>query len=370
MKRVADETGIKLLRWSFSEIQAGKSVADRIAGQIKRYVHNYVDSGHDVTTHREFLMAINEQGMENLRGISAYEFSVTSNEEPTTSKESYKPRRAELPGITSYFEFQYEENGLRIFKQAGIGMGKLLAWPSSDKIRRLYQYKVIKDAGWTVPVDEIFWPTIAGEKSSLESGSRMQFWTFYERKNQNQPIRPAQTDVENEEKGWECPDESCDASFSTFADLESHFISQRHDRSLKKITLLDAVKTYKEALEEIDRSRMLPAVQDALEQHTTLIEPNEEDLPEGFAIHKRKPRVRFTDDQKNLLDEKFMDGINTGNKWDGQKLSSYMHNVRNRDGTKKFKAHEILSPIQIDRYFSVKSRKNKLFGSQQTSKLH
>ena len=54
----SQETGIQILRWSFSEAQAGKGPCDRLAGTIKNHIYRYVNEGNKATTAEELLKAV------------------------------------------------------------------------------------------------------------------------------------------------------------------------------------------------------------------------------------------------------------------------------------------------------------------------
>lgn len=270
-----------------------------------------------------------------------------------------------MKGITSFFEFIYEPEGIRVFKQAGIGAGKLINWPAEEKMKRIYQYRIDDWAGNTVPVDFAFMPTIESEKQKLINGEKMEFWHSYQRKATQRIITAGHNTIIQEdnlpEKEWECAEETCDATFSNFVELEQHYIAEPHHQRLQKITLLDAVQTYKEVLEEVDRTRMLPIVKDALMQHVMPVNPDEIDVEEGYALHTRKSPTRFSTAVRKALNDAFDEGEGGQRKWNGLTFSTHMSSLTNEDGTRVFKASEIPSPVQIDRYFSTRKRQKQLF---------
>uniref|UniRef100_A0A914C5J6 Uncharacterized protein n=1 Tax=Acrobeloides nanus TaxID=290746 RepID=A0A914C5J6_9BILA len=72
--------------------------------------------------------------------------------------------------------------------------------------------------------------------------------------------------------------------------FENGLIGPPYPRCVNMEAIPDAYKPSN----EIDKGRMLPVVQEALEQHVELIDPTSTDLIEGFALHARKSPVRFT----------------------------------------------------------------------------
>ena len=70
INRFFEETGIRILRWFFSESQIGKDGPDQKLAQIKGRAYNYVDSGHDINTPKDLFNATNFGNI--LKGISLY----------------------------------------------------------------------------------------------------------------------------------------------------------------------------------------------------------------------------------------------------------------------------------------------------------
>lgn len=57
-----------MLRWTFSEAQAGKGPADRAAAWVKRHIRIYVNENHACRTPAEFIQATGSHG--GIRGVT------------------------------------------------------------------------------------------------------------------------------------------------------------------------------------------------------------------------------------------------------------------------------------------------------------
>jgi hypothetical protein len=80
--------------------------------------------------------------------------------------------------------------------------------------------------------------------------------------------------------------------------------------------LLDyAVRTYKSELEEIDRRRILPEVQEALQSNVEIVSVSDDKTQIGWALRYRKPSTRFSPAVQQYLKEKFNEGEQTGIKY-------------------------------------------------------
>ena len=65
------------------------------------------------------------------------------------------------------------------------------------------------------------------------------------------------------------------------------------------------------------------------------------------------------------MDKAFDEGENGGTKWDGERFAVQMTKIKNPDCTKKFKPNEILTPTQIQGYFSRRKREKSIASNLQ-----
>lgn len=116
--KLSRQSGVHVQRYSFSEPQAGKSAADRMAAFMKRRVRDYIDKGNDATNSRELYKAMVDGPP--LKGISVH---LSALENPSSPK-----TLPQIAGIKSLFDFEYSSNGdITAWKYYGIDHKVLLS---------------------------------------------------------------------------------------------------------------------------------------------------------------------------------------------------------------------------------------------------
>uniref|UniRef100_A0A914DB97 C2H2-type domain-containing protein n=1 Tax=Acrobeloides nanus TaxID=290746 RepID=A0A914DB97_9BILA len=358
---------MEIKQWSFSESQSGKSSCDRLAAVVKRRVYTYLDSNHDVSTPHQLFHAITDHiAAEPLRGMSVYytKNSCRGTSQPCSSKKR-KTESSTIIGISGFYEFVIEENGLRAFKHAGIGIGKLFSWPL-ETIETMPLELSIFNHGGQVAVTPLG-QSKESEKEYLRlNQENMGFWRYYKptkptlHQHENHPHSDTNED-EDDNPSFECSEDTCDASFDTYEALVEHFMSEHHHKTPQKTTLHDyAIKTYKSELEEIDRQRiLLPEVREELQSNIETDSDPTSMEPMGWALQGKRTVTRFSEKVRNFLKQKFLEGETTGIKYDGNKLAPLMRSLRDNNGNPMFSVNELLTQQQIDSTFSRISRQRK-----------
>ncbi|CAG2208036.1 unnamed protein product [Mytilus edulis] len=100
----------------FADPQGGKSICDRRAAHIKSAIRKYVNEGHGVCTTADFKKALQICSLRNVAVVVALP-PETSNKKEIKSK---------IQNITTLNNFAYQQTGIRVFRQYGIGEGKFL----------------------------------------------------------------------------------------------------------------------------------------------------------------------------------------------------------------------------------------------------
>ncbi len=75
-------------------------------------------------------------------------------------------------------------------------------------------------------------------------------------------------------------------------------------------------------------------------------------LPQGWALKSLKKGVRFNNNQKQYLDDKFSIGQHSERKADPVQVAQDMRYAKSDDGSRRFSVNEFLTPQQIKSYFS------------------
>ena len=115
VRDIGDIVGVEVAGYHFSEPQNGKDVCDRILCPMKLAIRRYCNEGHDILTAQDMRKALVEK---RVKGTTA---SVNTINETNKSL-----KMKDIPNISTYHNFNYEKNGVRVWKAHGIGPGKLI----------------------------------------------------------------------------------------------------------------------------------------------------------------------------------------------------------------------------------------------------
>ena len=116
---------IDLLRYDFSEAQAGKGICDRKIAVIKRLMLDHVtNTGKDISSANDMLKAIEDS--RNLNGVF-----VSLNQ---IIKEIDFNNIIKIPNITTYSSFKYTISSVLFYRNYGIGNGETKTLASLYKL--------------------------------------------------------------------------------------------------------------------------------------------------------------------------------------------------------------------------------------------
>lgn len=297
--------------FNFCEAQDGKGPCDRTGATLKSAIRRFVNQGHDVLTAHSMKEAI-EKTAKNVK----YRVSVS---EVASQKTSFKP----IPAISSYSNFVFEEEGIRVWKAYGIGTGLL-----------------IPNTAIGIPSMEHLPLTI------LEQPEDIGFHMI-----------KVNTTTETE-KTFHCPNEGCVAAFGSSEDLSNHLLFEKCNLELELSSSSIADLTKRKYVTKISHSENLNLKLCLTEDTETQAADSE--LNSGWALKDERRSRRFNENQREFLVQKFNVGLQTGKKEDPFILSESMMYERRADGTRRFSYDEILSMQQITSFFSRMSKKNKM----------
>ena len=98
-------SGIKVVRYDFSDPQAGKDIRDRKTAPMKAHIKRWVNKKHDVLTAEDMKLAIESHG--GLKGCRAAVVEVD------VSQDMVKDNK--IPGISLPNNFKFtDESGIRV----------------------------------------------------------------------------------------------------------------------------------------------------------------------------------------------------------------------------------------------------------------
>ena len=114
LREIEVRTGVRPVRYDFSEPQAGKEICDTKTAAMKAHIKRWVNERHNVVTAEDMKAAL-----ESHCGIKGCRAAVI---EVDTTRE----RNNKIPRVLN--NFQYEEYGIRVWKVYDIGPGRLIPY--------------------------------------------------------------------------------------------------------------------------------------------------------------------------------------------------------------------------------------------------
>ena len=116
-------TGISIKRYDFSEPQAGKGPCDRSFAHQKSHVNRFLNERNYVISAEQVKKALESHG--GVRSVVPYvvEYPESAGKCPTQR----------IPDVSLLQNYQYCNDGLKVWKAYNIGTGKLVAWENLDK---------------------------------------------------------------------------------------------------------------------------------------------------------------------------------------------------------------------------------------------
>ena len=115
--------GIVTRRYDFSESNSGKDICDRHISPMKSHICQHVNSGHDVENAADMKEALDSYC--RVRGCRTSVFKVNTN--------AQEMRNHNWTGVQTSANFQFSEEGIKMWKAYNIGQGKFIKY---DKLMK------------------------------------------------------------------------------------------------------------------------------------------------------------------------------------------------------------------------------------------
>ncbi|XP_063412207.1 uncharacterized protein LOC134694977 [Mytilus trossulus] len=334
---------IKIKQYNFSEAQAGKDLCDSKTGSCRLHIFKYANEGHDILNTNDMKTALESHG--GVKGTQACIVSVNQEVEPKI--------RTKIPGISTFNNFTFLDDGIVVKKAYNVGSGKKIGNGTlTDKnleVERVYNLKIndpfpgAHEVG-TVSLNQHH----VDENTTNESVA-------------NEVSETVGNDHNSEtDSFFSCPDPSCQKIFAKCFNLERHLAIGNHSYLTNSCTSMDeAVNMYASKCETLRESNNL--LVSTLTSDTELnINSNSEDRM-GWAIKNKRKSTRFSLQVKDYLIQICEACDKTGKRPDCGSLSEEIKKACNENGEKLFKKEEWLSSTQIKGFIaSYLSRKSKL----------
>lgn len=118
---------------------------------------------------------------------------------------------------------------------------------------------------------------------------------------------------------FDCLIEGCTARYRFHANLLRHYAIGRHKMHLEKYSLIDKSKMLFHKNLTTNNFRSTPLLSFTVVPPTNVV--STPPLHQGWALVKNKSHTRFTDKQKQFLQEKFNEGVKSGSEFLKKHLS-------------------------------------------------
>lgn len=302
---------ISVRRWDFSEAQSGKGACDRASALVKKNVRLYAAENHKCTNAEEFVACA-----DSYNGVRS---ATIVHGQLNVQKPAAKPK---IPLISSYNNFQFEDNGEIIEWQAyKIGPGKKPrnTWSDSQYLPRMSTLSMRTQGEQHAAAKEetTSWKDIGPEPKQVSVGSC---------NGDDDGCDDDDSAPSNQYPTlFPCPEQGCIKIYQRQSYLDWHLENGKHQYKPERLSLRDAaIGAYKAQLEGVRLPQTLPSVRDALQSFA----PSEYDPPTalkiGWALRTRRKGAPFSAEIRSYLTEKFNEGQTSGRKLDPRTIAKSM----------------------------------------------
>ena len=389
---VGNEMGVHVKRVTYNEPQSGKDAADQIASTIKAKIGRFCDEGGNARNAKEFVQAA--QSRTELIGHSFFVSEVETANRLNAHNRNNVRNKANIPGITSYMDFQYTENHekLVVWRHFGIGKGMEVPpiyWKNKAYFDRL---KVVEEShhSSTVPhpTKGDRWKKLQGSENQDGSQSATEealtssdgefealqsMNAMGEVIEQNSEIPEEEDEPDNENHIlYFCPIRNCLMTFKRYSNLEKHLALANHKYAPDQLTLRDkTLQLFKQELERPSYNERIPEVNDAIANDQTACEEandiNSQTYTMGWALKVQRPCKRFNQKQVQFLVNKFNEKYTAGKRADPITTAEMMKTARKPDGTKMFTTSEYLTSYQVAGFFTRQAEKRRKAATEEST---
>ena len=119
---IGDRTGVKIVRYDFSEPQAGKDIYDRRIAAVKNHMRRFINEDNDVKTASDMKAAIESYG--GIKGCYAA-VCLSKASAQTMTKHT-------MAGVQGLHNFSYENGGMRVWRAYDVGPEKFCSRPGLE----------------------------------------------------------------------------------------------------------------------------------------------------------------------------------------------------------------------------------------------
>ncbi|XP_062571575.1 uncharacterized protein LOC134233610 [Saccostrea cucullata] len=316
---ISERTGINILRYDFSEAQAGKSYCDSKISHMRSKIRMFVSSGKNVITPFDLKNAI----MDGSGVVGCYCAVVeVDKKKQTMTSHCFK-------GVSSISNLSFEGEDIIAWYGFNVGIGV--------KIKREDALKTEQSQTGLIIL------------SDFEEEPQTQYGSISSQRKENCP------------QIFHCSVLGCNQHFSSYQHLLEHIELDRHVQ--EKSSTFDEIR---HLWSETCHSNLFMSKQ-VLQIGTDLHSVEDSNssrkkLPQGWALKKARKFARFSVKVKEFLIRVYQEGEKSGRKANPNEVAQQMRSLRHSNGEKFFTSEEWLQPSQINSYFGRLSLNGKASG--------
>ena len=320
---------MEVKRYDFSEPQHGKDVCDRIICPLKASLRKFCDEGNDITS------AVKMKGALSAHPVKGTLSSVNKVNDSVIHLETKK-----IKHFSNYHNFKFDGQGITVWKAYAVGKGKRL---KSQDIYKTHQ-----------------------EPTSIEV-----IQCFEENEGAGRALKVTKPESTNVAQDlFECDEAGCNYTFSSFEDLELHMEIGTHNRFVENESVYDTLRReWVKKLTTIDEGAV-SSVDERQNRGSTHTRVGGNLLPMGWALSRRSPSERFSQNVRDYLQIIYDLGEKTGEKAEPAQVAQDMRGVQREDGSRRFAREEWLTAAQIKGFFSRVTRQRRKGKSRSDTAQH
>ena len=220
---IGKRAGIRVLRYDFSDPQAGKDVRDRRIASLKSQMRRFINEGNDINTAQQKKIAIESYG-----GIKGCYATVAEIQDSFQSMTKHS-----MTGIQALNNFLFEPAGLRAWKAYNVGTGKFFSLAQFKKYGTPQGPTGIKELQpFSQPSQDVgtFRATQAQDIGPSSVPTEVQI-------RQSEEADTATRSVAS----YSCPEQSCVKIYKEFKSLQKHLDVGHHLIKLERESDYDSI---------------------------------------------------------------------------------------------------------------------------------
>ena len=220
---LGERAGIRIVRYDFSDPQAGKDVCDRRIATVKSHMRRYINERHDIKSASDMKAAIDSYG-----GVKGCQAAVVKVQESSQTMKKHT-----MSGIQSLNNFSFESGGLRVWRAYDVGPGKLFTPAQVNRFGTPQGPTDLRvEQPFSVPREEAG----AFRSTTLRGEHRLP------QPSTTQSVEEELPNAEATRVYFACPEEGCKKTYQSFENLQQHMDVGKHLVILERETTYDSIK--------------------------------------------------------------------------------------------------------------------------------